>query len=316
MLYVVCCLLFVVYRLKEKISLLDLDYSHRTMFKWGVHPGLFFSPFQDPVSSIIFWGTNRFPNWVVFAVGPLKVFDRMGDQAKIHISLNVSLQNTWGRRPVPRPLFLPRAFSQQRSGNWHHKRHRFAFRNFGIDCLVPWYEFVRSAYHGFVPKNSGKWAKFAPEFAPVNFPKNGLAPAYFPNLVKFNRVYSGGLAPMWICCRFDSHPWVGSKKLDVWKYSWFDSQLRAGSKKLDFFQNVPGSIPNCGGIDQIVFSKCSWFDSQLRRNWLNRRQTVCPTVLQRKRLAITRLNVSPQFQCFFFSARHPVSKKDFAAMQP
>ena len=32
MLYVVCCLLFVVYRLKEKISLLDLDYSHRTMF--------------------------------------------------------------------------------------------------------------------------------------------------------------------------------------------------------------------------------------------------------------------------------------------
>ena len=82
-LYVVCCLLFVVYRLKEKISLLDLDYSHRTMFKSAVHRALFFSPFQDPVSSIIFWGTNRFPNWVVFAVGPLKVFDRMGDQAKI-----------------------------------------------------------------------------------------------------------------------------------------------------------------------------------------------------------------------------------------
>ena len=33
-------------------------------------------------------------------------------------------------------------------------------------------------------------------------------------------------------------------------------------KKLDFFQNVPGSIPNSGGIDQIVFSKCSCFDSQ------------------------------------------------------
>jgi hypothetical protein len=51
----------------------------------SVHCGLFFSPFQDPVSSIFFWGTNRFPNWVVFAVGPLKVFDRicrMGDQAK------------------------------------------------------------------------------------------------------------------------------------------------------------------------------------------------------------------------------------------
>ena len=48
----------------------------------------------------------------------------------------------------------------------------------------------------FGSKNSGKWAKFAPEFAPVNFPKNGLAPAHFPNLVKFNRVYSGGLAPM------------------------------------------------------------------------------------------------------------------------
>ena len=56
----------------------------------------FFSPFQDPVSSIIFWGTNRFPNWVVFAVGPLKVFDRMGDQAKIYHILNVSLQNTMG----------------------------------------------------------------------------------------------------------------------------------------------------------------------------------------------------------------------------
>ena len=90
MLYVVCCLLFVVYRLKEKISLLDLDYSHRTMFMDPVHRALFFSPFQDPVSSIIFWGTNRFPNWVVFAVGPLKVFDRMGDQAKITHILNVS----------------------------------------------------------------------------------------------------------------------------------------------------------------------------------------------------------------------------------
>ena len=112
-LYVVCCLLFVVYRLKEKISLLDLDYSHRTMFKKPVHCGLFFSPLQDPVSSIIFWGTNRFPNWVVFAVGPLKVFDRMGDQAKIHISLNVSLQNTMGSHA---PFFYHAHFRSNEAG--------------------------------------------------------------------------------------------------------------------------------------------------------------------------------------------------------
>ena len=79
----------------------------------AVHQGLFFSPLQDLVSSIIFWGTNRFPNWVVFAVGPLKVFDRMGDQAKIHISLNVSLQNTMGSHA---PFFYHAHFRSNEAG--------------------------------------------------------------------------------------------------------------------------------------------------------------------------------------------------------
>jgi hypothetical protein len=97
----------------------------------------------------------------------------------------------------------------------------------------------------FRSKNSGKWAKFAPEFAPVNFPKNGFLPSTFRRPFIF--AYGSTL--------------IGRLKMFLVRFP-----MRAGSKKIDFFQNVPGSIPNCGGIDQIVFSKCSWFDSQLRRN--------------------------------------------------
>ena len=129
---------------------------------------------------------------------------------------------------------------------------------------IPWFRSKKTVENG---------QSLLLSFAPVNFPKNGLAPAHFPNLVKFNRVYSGGLAPMWICC--------GSIPIRGW-----------GQKNWTF-ENVPGSIPdcgrgqkkwiffkmflvlpNCGGIDQIVFSKCSWFDSQLRHGWLNREHLV------------------------------------------
>ena len=42
---------------------------------------------------------------------------------------------------------------------------------------------------------------------------------------------------MWICCRFDSHPWVGSK-------NWT-------------FENVPGSIPDCGATPKTKNSPAS-----------------------------------------------------------
>ena len=92
-----------------------------------------------------------------------------------------------------------------------------------------------------------KMAKFAPEFAPVNFPKNGLAPAHFPNLVKFNRVYSGGLALDMLSVRFPSAAVGGVKKIGRLKMFLFPFPTAGGVKKnWNFFQNVPGSIPNCG----------------------------------------------------------------------
>jgi hypothetical protein len=90
-------------------------------------------------------------------------------------------------------------------------------------------------------------------FAPVNFPKNGFLPSTFRRPFIF--AYGSTL--------------IGRLKMFLVRFP-----MRAGSKKIDFFQNVPGSIPNCGGIDQIVFSKCSWFDSQLRHRWLNREHLV------------------------------------------
>ena len=145
------------------------------MFKSPVHPGLFFSPFQDPVSSIIFWGTNRFPNWVVFAVGPLKVFDRMGDQAKIHISLNVSLQNTMGSHA---PFFYHAHFRSNEAGIGI-TRGTVSLSEFSA-VIVRYHGTNLSGQHTMVwYQNSGNWEKFAPEFAPVNFPKNGFLPSTF-----------------------------------------------------------------------------------------------------------------------------------------
>ena len=151
MLYVVCCLLFVVYRLKEKISLLDLDYSHRTMFMWGV-PWAFFFSVPRPCFQHYFLGYKSLSELGCFRRRTFESIWSYGGPSK---NSHIFERFTAKYDGVPRPLFLPRAFSQQRSGNWHHKRHRFAFRNFGIDCLVPWYEFVRSACHGLIPNTTG-----------------------------------------------------------------------------------------------------------------------------------------------------------------
>ena len=67
----------------------------------------------------------------------------------------------------------------------------------------------------FRSKNSGKWAKFAPEFAPVNFQKTG-----FFRRPSVDLSFLRTVQPL----------------LDVWKCSWFDSRCGRGQKKLIFFK--------------------------------------------------------------------------------
>ena len=100
----------------------------------------------------------------------------------------------------------------------------------------------------FGSKNSGKLAKFAPEFAPVEFSKKRVSSCPFSK--------SGQIQPC-LLRRVSSYVDMLSVR--------FPSV--GGVKKIGRLKMFLVRFPTAGGVKKIgFFSKCSWFDSQLRRN--------------------------------------------------
>ena len=106
-------MLFVVYRLKEKISLLDLDYSHRTMFMWGRTLWAFFFSVPRPCFQHYFLGYKSLSELGCFRRRTFESIWSYGGPSKNSHILNVSLQNTMGSHA---PFFYHAHFRSNEAG--------------------------------------------------------------------------------------------------------------------------------------------------------------------------------------------------------